>query len=364
VLRPPRAFAGERPQAGPLLAMLVASALVGFLLALLTGGGAGAGRVETTIALRGLDEQAPAGAASGTGAEAPVDEGWRQALQRAIAAAERFGGSAQAGVWVEGWPAPLVAGDVLRATNMWSMSKAVTAIAVLEAVPEGPSAELAQALEGALVRSENCAQRRVVLGLQVLRKGAEAARGAFEGVLLRAGAQVRPPVQIAGPEPECVPYLREHAQGLDDPLQEAYLYGTARWTVEDAVRFAHALGTGAYGAAGARVRSLLSRPKGVSSEIEAGGFTADPAWGAGRAFAAWPVAYKAGWGGASSERPAFAIGQIAIVTLRESSVAIAAMFQPATQPPSDDPGAGAGADAVEALLRQLALKLSEPGAAG
>ncbi len=157
-------------------------------------------------------------------------------------------------------------------------------------------------------------------------------------------------------------YLQQHAGGVGNPLQPAYQYGTATWTVTDAIRFAHALGSGAYGAAGDGVLGYLSRPKGVSAEAGPGGFTADVAWGAGRAFARWHPAYKAGWGGA--DRGNFLVGQIAVVRVGGRTAAVAAMYHPSRQPTSDDPGQVDAAVALEALLDDVAKELARTQGAG
>jgi hypothetical protein len=132
--------------------------------------------------------------------------------------------------------------------------------------------------------------------------------------------------------------------------------------VSDAVRFAHALGSGAYGAAGDGVLGYLRRTKGVSAEAGPNGFTADPAWGAGRAFARWDPAYKAGWGGADAGR--FLVGQIAVVRVGAHTAAVAAMYHPSRQPTLDDPGQVNAATALEALLDRVADELARTQGAG
>jgi hypothetical protein len=364
-------LAQVRARPAPALAAVAAGLLLGFAVALATRGGGNAGRPTTIIELAGVsagrvpstpavpegEQAADAGAPSAVpaaGAAAAEQEGMRAALARGVAAAERFGGRAEAAVWLDGWPGPVVVGGG-AASRMWSMSKAVTAVAVFERARGGPQGELAQALDGALTRSENCAQRRVIVGLQTLAGGVERARAAFDDVLRRAGADASLTLPAAAPEQQCVSYLQQHGAGVPDPLQAAYQYGTATWTIDAAVRFAHALGSGGYGAAGEQVLELLRRPKGVSREIQPGEFTADPAWGAGRAFARWQPAYKAGWGGAQTHD--FVVGQIAVVRVGARIAAVAVTYHPARQPAADDPGQVDAATGLEALLDGVADQL-------
>ena len=100
-----------------------------------------------------------------TATGAAVDA-WRAPLAQALAggvrAAERDGGSAAAAAWVVGWGAPIVVGDD-RLDRMWSISKPVAAIATLEAYHDSPASGLDQALTAAIQRSDNCAERGVVL---------------------------------------------------------------------------------------------------------------------------------------------------------------------------------------------------------
>jgi len=371
----------------PLLAALAGGLALGFLLALASGGGASsdphavATLVPPPTAVRPVaapaagagapeSESAGAPAVAGAGQVAPAvasgsgDRG-RAAVERALArgvqAAQRVAGPAEAAVWLDRWSTPVLAGDTTRSMRMWSMSKAVTAVAVLQRQPVPPP-DLEQALVGALTRSENCAQRRVVMGLQQLAGGAEGARGAFLDVLARAGAHAEVSPPIAPPEASCRDYLQQHAGALGaNALDPAYQYGTAMWTVGDAIDFAHALGGGAYSDAGARALDYLALPKAPSREPGAQ-LSTDPAWGVGRTFPTWEVAYKAGWGGSGTG--SFLVGQIAVVRRGARWAAIAAMVHPTQQPSADDPGLAHAADGLEALLREIAAQLDRTVGAG
>lgn len=358
-------IAAVRRRPLPALATFGAAVLLGFLLALVATD-TGSGRVATVVELPPATVAAPQaggsqGATGATPAPAPQrsqvageQARLREALMRGVVAAERFGGTAEAAVWLDGWSAPVIAGDKDRAMRMWSMSKVVTAVAVFERVAgRQPSPELEEALVAALVRSENCPQRRVIVGLQQLAGGVEQARAAFDDVLARAGARATIAGAPQAPEEYCQPYLTTHdATVPGHALDPAYQYGTATWTVGDAVAFAHALGTGEYGEPGRRVLELLRRPKQPSTE-EGAQLSTSTGWGVGQVFGA--AAYKAGWGGA--QRGDFLVGQIAVVSSGGRTAAIAAMFHPLRQPAADDPGQAHAAEALEALLRPLALQL-------
>ena len=286
-----------------------------------------------------------------------------QALDRGIDEAHRLGGTAQAAVWAEGWPEPVERGDDLRRPmRLWSLAKPVVAVATLDAVRRSgapsPSPELARAMTGALTRSENCRQRRVLLGLQALSGGPLGAREPIRRVLASAGArEVVLPQRPTPPEPTCRAYLGHSGAGLADPYAPTLPFGTARWTARDAVAFGHALGNGSYGDAGGEVIDLMRQAKGRSRELQsAGEYTADVRWGAGRSLARRRPAYKAGWGG--SLTGAFSASQLALIDVRGRHVAIFASFQPRVQPPRDDPGATDAPTAIEAIFGHVGEELS------
>lgn len=366
----------------PLLGVLLAGLVAGFVLALATGGassdprhvaivippptlpvqaartGAGAPPQTGPVASGGV--AVPAGGLPAAAADDRGRGAMRRALAQGVAAArEVMGGSAEAAVWRDDWSAPVFAGDDERSMRMWSMSKAVTAVAVLRRQPS-PSPELRQALVDALTRSENCPQRRVVMGLQWLTRGAEGARGAFEDVLATAQASAEVPPPIAPPEANCRAYLQQHAGALGShALDPAYQYGTADWTVHDAIAFAHALGTGIYRGAGERTLALLRLSKEPGREPGAQ-LSVDASWGVGRTFPGWTTAYKSGWGGADTRT--FLVGQIAVVQRAGRSVAVAAMVHPRQQPAVEDPGQAHAAEGLEALLREVSAQLDRTDA--
>ncbi|HEV2790527.1 MAG TPA: hypothetical protein VGV69_04430, partial [Solirubrobacterales bacterium] len=144
-------------------------------------------------------------------------------------------------------------------------------------------------------------------------------------------------------------------------LAPALLLGTSEWRVADAVRFMHALGSGAYGhVLSERILNLMREPKERSREILPEEFTAAVDWGAGRALRVLDPAYKAGWGG--TQQGAFMAGQMAVVELPSGErAALAVMFHPAVQPGQDDPGLTPAPQALEAVMEPLARRLRGAG---
>ncbi len=282
-------------------------------------------------------------------------------LQRGVNAAAALGGSAEAAIMLDGWRTPVLASSEAhgeaRFMRMWSMSKVATMIAVLRGLgwgrrPGRPiSAELDEALHGAITRSENCRQRRVVLELQRLSGGTAGAREALQGVFGDAGAEVRVGTQIAPPEASCVEYLNTQAD-LADPLAPALLLGTSTWRVGDAVRLVQALSNDTYGAAiSHEVLGLMRLPKLPSREVKAGELTAPLDWGAGESLSKG-TAYKAGWGGSLNGN--FLAGQIALAELPGvGRAALVAVFHPDNQPSRDDPGITASPEALDAIFSSL-----------
>jgi hypothetical protein len=282
-------------------------------------------------------------------------------LQRGVDAAAAKGGTAEAAIMLDGWRTPAIAGSEAdgagRFMRMWSMSKVATMVAVLRglgwgAQPGTPvSPELDAAFEGAITRSENCRQRRVVLELQRLSGGIAAAREALQSVFESAGAEVRVGTQVAPPEENCIDYLKSQSD-LAEPLAPALLLGTSTWRIGDAVRLVHALSLGVYGPTiSARVLGLMRLSKQASREVPPGELTAPLDWGAGESL---PVgtAYKAGWGGSLNGN--FLAGQIALADLPGTGrAAIAVAFHPDQQPPRDDPGITAAAAALDAVFSAL-----------
>lgn len=285
-----------------------------------------------------------------------------QALDEAVERAAALGGGVEAAVIASGWGQPLIAasepGGQDRPMRMWSLSKVATMVALLDGLGWGErpgeptSAEVDEALEGAIVRSENCRQRRVVLELQRVAGGEEAARAALAGVLRRSGAAAQVGTESEVPESICLPYLEAQTE-VADPLAPALLLGTSTWRIGDAVRLLHGLATGAFGSAlSQRVLTLMRVPKEASREVSPGELTAPLDWGAGRALAGLRPAYKAGWGGALNGE--FLAAQIATVELPgDDALTIAVAFHPTGQPSRDDPGITAAPEAIELVMRTL-----------
>jgi hypothetical protein len=293
--------------------------------------------------------------------EAPQRRRLAGELQRGVDAAAALGGTAEAAIMLDGWRTPVIASSEAhgeaRFMRMWSMSKVATMVAVLRGLgwgrrPGRPlSPELDQALHGAITRSENCRQRRVVLELQRLFGGTEAARGNIAAVFRAAGGDARVGTQIAPPEANCVGYLNTQAE-LAEPLAPALLLGTSTWRVGDAVRLVHALSIGTYGAAiSHEALGLMRLPKLPSREVQAGELTAPLNWGSGESLPRG-TAYKAGWGGSLNGN--FLGGQIALADLPGvGRVALVAVFHPDLQPSRDDPGITAAPEALDAIFSAL-----------
>jgi hypothetical protein len=262
---------------------------------------------------------------------------------------------------LDDWQTPVIASSEARGEErfmrMWSMSKVATMIAVLRGLgwgrrPERPiSDELDEALHGAITRSENCRQRRVVLELQRLSGGVAAAREAIQEVFAKAGGKVRVGTQIAPPEENCLEYL-ESQTDLVEPLAPALLLGTSTWRVGDAVRLVHALSREAYGASiSHEVLGLMRLPKLPSREVKPGELTAPLDWGAGESLPKG-IPYKAGWGGSLNGN--FLAGQIALADLPGiGRAALVAVFHPDHQPSRDDPGITKAPQAIDAIFSSL-----------
>jgi hypothetical protein len=282
-------------------------------------------------------------------------------LQHGVDAAAALGGTAEGAIMLDGWRTPVIASSEARGEarfmRMWSMSKVATMIAVLRGLgwgrrPGRPiSPELDEALHGAITRSENCRQRRVVLELQRLSGGTAPAREALQGVFVDAGAEVRVGTQIAPPEENCIEYLNTQTD-LTEPLAPALLLGTSTWRVGDAARLIHALSIDTYGVAiSHEVLGLMRLPKMPSREVRAGELTAPLDWGAGESLPTG-TAYKAGWGGSLNGN--FLAGQIALADLSEiGRAAVVAVFHPDRQPSRDDPGITASPEALDAIFSSL-----------
>jgi hypothetical protein len=287
------------------------------------------------------------------------------ALKDGVGEAGRLGGAVEAAVMLGPWKTPAVAAsspaDTSRMMRMWSMSKVLTFVALLREEGWGTkrgkplTQEVSAALRAAITRSENCQERRVVLELQSVAGGAEAARKEMSEVLAEAGAQADISSESAPPESSCASYL-EVQHEIDEPFGEALLVGISTWTVADAVRFAHALATDVYGrAVTRRVLGLMRVPKKRSHVVAPSEYTPSPNWGAGRALHGMNPAYKAGWGGV--EQGEFMAGQIVVIDRPGDRAAMAVMFHPTVQPPLDDPGRTEAPHGLELVMKSVGKAL-------
>lgn len=303
------------------------------------------------------------------------DTALARALTRGIATAHASGGRMQAAVWVEGANRPITRGDSLdEPMRPWSMVRpAIMIAAYREAVAGGqtrPSATLTEAMRRTLVRAENCANFRVVLGLQTLTGGREQARMAVSRVFSDAKADHFEVTSLED-RMDCKTDAMA-ARGEVDPRSVAVQFGTSAWTITDAIAFAHALATGDFGDAGRFTLSLMREPKDENQDPNAArGYTAPLNWGAGKVLARWNPAYKGGWGGAANRTASYMAGQIAIVEVAGRSVAIALVFHPDIQPSipcmknghptscaTDDPGVANVVEPIEAVLGELAQQFA------
>lgn len=301
-----------------------------------------------------------------TEARSPLRPGITAALERGVNEAGQLGGSVEAAVMLGPWKAPAVAatsrGDASRSMRMWSMSKVLTFVALLREEGWGAKAgkpltpEVSAALRAAITRSENCPERRVVLELEAVSGGSAPAREAMSQVLHAAGASAEISSESALPESSCDAYL-EAQHEIQNPLGEGLLVGVSTWTVDDAVRFAHALATDVYGrAVSRRVLGLMRVPKKRSRVVLASEYTPRLDWGAGHALRDMNPAYKAGWGG--TEQGEFMAGQIVVADRPGGGrAALAVMFHPDVQPPIDDPGRTAAPHGLELVMESVAKEL-------
>jgi hypothetical protein len=337
---------------------LVAVAALGAFLGSQLAAGGSTGSSGHPISTAGGSPHA--GSSGENGAQAIRIE---KALERGVFDAASLGGSIEAAAIADGWSQPVVVASppaaASRYMRMWSMSKVATMVALLgklgwaEKPGEAISPELSEAFSGAITRSENCHQRRVVLELERASRGTAEARAAMEEVFRESGGSARIGTQAEAPESICLPYLETQAE-IPDPLAPALLLGTSTWRVSDAVLLVHALATNRFGAAvSKRVLDLMRAPKLPSREVPPGELTAPLDWGAGRVFAARQPAYKAGWGGALNGN--FLAGEICLVDLPGvGQVALAAAFHPDVQPSRDDPGITDAPRAIELVFGAVA----------
>ncbi len=290
---------------------------------------------------------------SASGARVQGREVLQAALNRGVEAAGKLRGEAAAAVWVNGDSRPILSGPTRVPHRLWSMSKAVVSVAALRATHDQPDSVLRSAMTDAIRRSDNCAIRRVIVGLQDrLREGISGTVAAFERVLATARARIEHTPQSGSAEPACVRYLDGHQGGLSgsDP-GVAPEFGTAEWTEYDAISFAHALSEQAYGASGAYLLRLMALPKEPPLERPPPPSAPELDWGAGAAFPAdWHPAWKAGWGGSQDDPAHFLAGQIVVLHIAGVPVAVTAIFAPKTQPATDNPGITRAPQALELIF--------------
>ena len=348
------------------LACVMALLLVVAVLHHGSGGSSAVGRAKPEGGVQ-TEEASPSPAAT------PREQRLERALRAGVASAARLGGDVEAAAMLDGSPAPLLAtsepGGADRYMRLWSISKVATMIALFQRLGWGdrpgevPTPEVLDALVGALTRSENCRQRRVVLELQRAAGGIPEARRALADEFSSIGANFQPGSQVAPPEALCLSFLRRQTE-IPDPLAPALLLGTSRWRVTDAVRLAHALAVGAFGKAlSTQALEMMEAPKRPSRESESGELTAPLDWGAGRVFGDLNPAYKAGWGGSLNGN--FLAGQITVVRLPgDDHLSLAVMVHPDTQPERDDPGITIAPEAIEAVMQTVRSTLGGVEAAG
>lgn len=289
------------------------------------------------------------------------------ALRYGVERAEALGGEAAAAVWVGGDQAPLLSGPTSTLHRMWSTSKAVVTIAALEAVNDRPDPVLQSAMTDAIRRSDNCAIRRVIVGLQDrVDDGITGTVAAFERVLAASGVRLQRAPETGAVEQACVRYLDNHQGDLPgSDLGVAPLFGTAEWTQEDAIAFAHALSEGAYHAPGAYLLQLMGLPKEPALEEPPLPDAPPPDWGAGPVFpASWSPAWKAGWGGSQDDPPHYLATQIVILHLGDTPVAVTAIFVPAHEPPNDNPGITNAPEALEHMFTAVRIGLEKEKVGG
>ncbi len=290
-------------------------------------------------------------------------------LSQGVAAADALGGVAAAAVWVHGDTQPVLIGPTMQRYRMWSVSKAVATIATLQATNDQPDSVLRSAMADAIRRSDNCAIRRVIVGLQDrLRAGNRGTVAAFEQVLKIAGAGIERAPQSAAAEQACVRYLDRNQGGLPgSDLGIVPEFGTAEWTENDAIFFAHALSEGDYGASGAYLLALMGQPKEPPLEEPPPPLAPPLDWGAGAAFPpSWKPAWKAGWGGSQNDPPHFLASQIVVLHLGREPVAVTAVFVPRAEPATDNPGITRAPQALELMFgaARVGLKRERVGGIG
>lgn len=328
-------------------------------------GAARSSRIDSTVAGAGDGGGTPGGAAalppasagSNGASSGQIPSERREVLEvelnHGVEEADGLGGEAAAAVWIDGDAGPVLSGPTTVPHRMWSMSKAVVTIAALRATHDEPDSVLWSAMTDAIRRSDNCAVRRVIVGLQDrLGEGIAGTVAAFERVLAAAGARIERAPQSAPAEPACFHYLDSHQAGLPgSDLGVVPQFGTAEWSEYDAISFAHSLSESDYGVSGAYLLRLMGLPKEPPLEEPPPPSAPPLDWGAGVAFpVSWKPAWKAGWGGSQDDPPHFLAGQIVVLHLGGVPVAVTAIFVPRAEPASDNPGITQAPRALELMF--------------
>jgi len=291
------------------------------------------------------------------------------ALSKGAADVQRKGlGTAELALMLDRDVTPLVRGAApFEPVRVWSMIKPVTAVALLRA-RKGQVGGLGRYLRGALLRSENCAQRKLVLELQRAQGGIDQAKRALRDTLAAVGGNlVTRQAQISLDGRDC------RVPGYDllsaaDAARPSLFAGTTDWRISDAARFAHGLrGERVFGKnISDRILGLMRQPKLRSREPSADSrITAPLEWGAGTTFRAlcWQVAYKGGWG--RNTTVPFTAGQLGTVELGNGRwAAFAVVFHPSKVPPDSDPGKADAPAGLAVALAPVKRKLQRqfPGA--
>lgn len=358
-----------------LAAFTAAGMLAGVLLGALLHGSSGRATVRTGA------EQLPATAttptagklrppASTTAAPARIDpSALSGALSKGAADVRRLGlGTAELALMLDTDATPLVRGAAPdRRVRLWSMVKPVTAVALLKARGNKVGG-LERYLRAALLRSENCAQRKLVLELQRAQGGIDAAKRALRDTLVAVGGQIetsRAQISVDGRDCRIAGF---ESLSVADAGRQALFAGTSNWRISDAVRFAHGLRDERVFSKeiSDRILGLMRAPKLASREPGADSrITAPLEWGAGSVFRSpcWHVAYKGGWG--RNVAVPFSAGQLGSVELANGRwAAFAVVFHPTVQPIDSDPGKALAPEALGAALAPLRRKLQKlfPGA--
>jgi hypothetical protein len=353
---------------GSALVVLTVGCIVGLLLGRVAGGGASPAHAQREATAPVLDlnkitqasrldgsgnpaSGSPSAPPAGPSGGAPREEALKRALRAGVVRVKQlYGGTAEAAAWVVGDGAPVWSGDAVTPHRMWSMSKAVTAVTLEREASGKIDAGTQEALTDAITRSDNCAQRAVIVRLQDLTGGPTGALASFENTLDAVGAHLRKePSQstLRGDgELQCASYVRRHASRADGT---ALQLGTAEWNLLDVIEFAHGLADDTYGAAGEPVLALMRQPKALPLINVPGQLTEPLDWGAGETFAGLHPAYKGGWGGHLQRQ--YMAGQMVVVDIAGKRVALAAIYHPAVQPSDDDPGKTHAREALDAMFR-------------